>query len=111
MRGALTQPVGVFSVGTTWAADDPDLLLWIIATLADSERLVYQRYVARLSRAHRQALWDDYRIVGGLFGLAPGDMPARVEDIDAYMHDMVCGEELCVTPRARRIGLCLAASP
>lgn len=111
MRGELTEPVGVFSVGTKWGADDPDLLLWIIATLADSERLVYQRYVARLSRADRQALWDDYRIVGGLFGLAASDMPASVEDVDAYMHDMVCGGLLCVTPQARRLAIDIVLHP
>src|SRR6478609_5393361 len=34
-RGRLAEPAGPFPAGTPWAADDPDLLLWIIATLAD----------------------------------------------------------------------------
>ena len=69
-------PPGRFPAGTPWAADDPELLLWIIACLVDSAVLVYERYVTRLSRAERDAYWHDYRIVGRLFGLRDADMPA-----------------------------------
>src|SRR5215469_2934929 len=50
--------------GTPWAADDPELLLWIIACLVDSAVLVYERYVTRLTPSERDAYWDDYRVVG-----------------------------------------------
>ena len=45
VRGELTEPAGRFPAGTPYAADDPALLLWILATLVDSGLLVYQRYV------------------------------------------------------------------
>src|SRR3954466_6305266 len=39
VRGRLTLPAGRFPAGTPYAADDPVLLLWILAALADSSRL------------------------------------------------------------------------
>src|SRR3954462_3837965 len=36
VRGELAQPAGRFPAGTPFAADDPELLLWVLATLVDS---------------------------------------------------------------------------
>src|SRR5215204_3291838 len=41
VRGRLAEPAGRFPAGTPYAADDPALLLWILATLVDSALLVY----------------------------------------------------------------------
>ena len=61
--------------GTPYRADDPELLLWVLFTLFDSSVVVYRAYVGALDRGEEAALWRDYRIVGGLFGLAPDQMP------------------------------------
>src|SRR5215211_909342 len=76
VRGVLPEDAGPWPAGTPYAADDPELLLWILATLMDSASLVYRRYVGRLDRHELDALWADYRVVGGLFGLRDADMPA-----------------------------------
>src|SRR5690606_8452864 len=55
VRGELTAPAGRFPAGTPYAADDPALLLWILATLVDSGLVVYQRYVRDLTRDERDA--------------------------------------------------------
>src|SRR5687767_14013616 len=52
--------------------DRPDWLLWVLFTLYDSALVVYRRYVGSVDA---RALWRDYRVVGELFGLEPGDMP------------------------------------
>ncbi|MGZ5338593.1 MAG: oxygenase MpaB family protein, partial [Thermoleophilaceae bacterium] len=69
VRGALKQPVGRFAAGTEYRADDPELLLWVLFTLVDSSLVVYRAYVRGLSRGEEAALWQDYRVVGRLFGL------------------------------------------
>ncbi|MBV9715315.1 MAG: DUF2236 domain-containing protein [Solirubrobacterales bacterium] len=111
VRGVLSQPVGRFPAGTPWAADDAELLLWIIATLVDSALLVYQRYVGGLTRDERQAYWDDYRVVGRLFGLRRSDMPATIEDFEAYMDEMLSGDVLHVSPRARELAIDIVLHP
>ncbi len=111
VRGRLTEPAGRFAAGTPWAADDPDLQLWIIATLADSSLLVYERYVRTLRRAERQAYWDDYRVMGRLFGLADRHMPDRIGDLRAYVADMLGGDLLHVTPQAREVATDIVLHP
>jgi uncharacterized protein (DUF2236 family) len=110
-RGTLPVDAGRFPAGTPWAADDPDLLLWIIACLVDSAALVYDRYVERLTPAERDAYWADYRVIGRLFGLADADMPATWADFQAYMKDMLASGDLVVTPTAREVGIEVVLRP
>ncbi len=111
VRGVLPLAVGRFPAGTPWAADDPELLLWIIATLVDSGLLVYQRYVGALSRDERDRYWQDYRVMGRLFGLSDGDMPASIEGLESYLEEMLSGDLLCVSPAARELGIEIVLHP
>jgi uncharacterized protein (DUF2236 family) len=110
-HGTLPHAAGRFPAGTPWAADDPAMLLWIIACLVDSAVLVYERYVGRLSAAERDAYWADYRTVGRLFGLADADMPATWGDFEAYMNAMLRSGDLVVTPTAREVGIDIVLRP
>src|ERR1700759_3951241 len=69
LPGELRGAAGRFPAGTPYRADDPELLLWILAALAESAMLVYPKYVRSLSRDELDALWRDYRVVGRRFGL------------------------------------------
>jgi uncharacterized protein (DUF2236 family) len=111
VRGTLAEPAGPFPAGTPYAADDPALLLWILACIVDSSLLVYEKYVGRLSHAEREAYWQDYRQVGRLFGLRDRDMPERVEDFDAYVRGMLAGDELHITRRARELAIQIVMHP
>jgi uncharacterized protein (DUF2236 family) len=111
VRGELHEPAGRFPAGTPYRGDDPELLLWILAALADSALLVYSKYVRRLDRDARDALWRDYRVVGRHFGLAEGEMPASIEDFDAYMHDMLRSGDLLVTDEARELAIDIVLRP
>jgi uncharacterized protein (DUF2236 family) len=110
-RGTLPRDAGRFGAGTPWAADDPELLLWIIACLVDSAVLVYERYVTSLSAAERDAYWADYRVVGRLFGLRDADMPASWSAFQTYMKDMLRSGDLHVTPTAREVGIDVVLRP
>ena len=111
VRGALAEPAGRFPAGTPYAADAPELLLWILATLADSALTVYPRYVRALDRDERDALWRDYKVVGRLFGLADAELPETIEDFDAYMRGMLEGDDLHVTPDARELAVEIVMRP
>jgi uncharacterized protein (DUF2236 family) len=110
VRGTIPEQAGPYPAGTTYGADDPDLLLWILASLMDSADLVYRRYVGSLTRDERNELWQDYHVVGRLFGLADADMPQTIEDFDAYVARVV-REELWVTDRARDLGRQIVMHP
>lgn len=101
VRGELYEAAGRFPAGTPYAADDPELLLWILATLVDSGMVVYQRYVGQLTPGERESLWQDYRIFGRLFGLPDEAMPRDYDGFRRYMRRMLEGEDLHVTDEAR----------
>jgi uncharacterized protein (DUF2236 family) len=109
VRGAIAGPAGPYPAGTRYRADDPELLLWVLFTLVDSAVVVYRTYVGALSRDEEAALWQDYRLVGRLFGLAGDDMPATLDDLDTYRRSMLEGDRLHVSgwarERARKIVL------
>jgi uncharacterized protein (DUF2236 family) len=108
VRGTLDAPAGRFPAGTPYRADDPELLLWILAALADSGMVVFGKYVGRLDR---DALWRDYRVVGERFGLAGDEMPATATELDAYLRAMLDGGDLCVTEPARRLAVDIVLRP
>ena len=111
VRGVTAEPAGRFPAGTPYAADDPVLLFWILATLVDSALVVYQKYVRPLTRDERDAYWQDYRVIGNLFGLHDDQMPATIEDFDAYMDDMLAGADLFVTDEARALAVQIVMHP
>ncbi len=111
IRGELKRPAGRFPAGTPFAADDPELLLWVLATLVDSALVFYDKYVESMSEAERDAYWQDYRVVGGLFGLKDDEMPADIGEFDAYMHAMLNGSDLHVTSAARELALQIVMRP
>ncbi len=100
--GTLPHDLGPYPAGTAYRADDPDLVLWVLYTLVDSAEVVYGRYVRPLDEQQRAAFWEDYKVVGRLFGLRKRELPATVEDLDAYGQGMLEGETLMVTDWARR---------
>jgi uncharacterized protein (DUF2236 family) len=97
VRGKLDRDAGPFPAGTPYAADDPALLMWVLFSLVDSGIVVYERFVKTMRLAEKEAYWRDFRVVGGLFGLADSEMPADVEELDAYRHDMYASGDLVVT--------------
>lgn len=89
-------------------ADDPEFLLWILACLADSAQAVYERMLRRLSDAEREDYWQDYLLVGELFGLPRSEAPPDYAGYRRYMRERLASDELAVLPEAREIGLKVA---
>jgi uncharacterized protein (DUF2236 family) len=109
--GKLRTRVGPYPAGTEYRADDPELLLWVLFTLVDSGLVVYRTYVGSLSREEEAAYWDDYRVVGRLFGLRVGDMPRTLADLDDYRRSMLESDSLYVTDWARERARAIVLDP
>jgi uncharacterized protein (DUF2236 family) len=104
VRGELDRPVGPIPAGTPYAADRPDLLLWILGCLADSALAIYRSFVGPLADpAHRERFWSDYLLLGELFGLPRQAAPSDYAAFRDYMHDRICSNQLFVTEEAREL--------
>lgn len=103
VSGTLAGPAGPFPAGTPYSAHDPDLLLWVHATLLDSILLVYERTVAPLSTAERDAYLaaavDGMQRIGVPFGRAPRTAGA----LEAYLGGMLGSGTLAVTPETQAV--------
>ncbi|MFL5845672.1 MAG: oxygenase MpaB family protein [Solirubrobacteraceae bacterium] len=111
VHGTLKEPAGRFPAGAPWRADDPELLLWILATLVDSNLLVYQRYVRRLDRDEQEAYWQDFRLLGKLFGLPYKHQPADLDAFEDYVAAMLASGDLFVGETARRLAVEIVMRP
>jgi uncharacterized protein (DUF2236 family) len=111
VSGRLPSDAGRFAKGTPYSALDPELMLWVLFTMYDSSQLAYETFVRRLSEDERRGFWNDYRLVGRLFGLDDADMPATLADVDAYRTEMLEGDTLHITDWARRRGRQIALEP
>lgn len=85
VRGKTPAHYGPIPKGTPYAASDPELGLWVLATLADSALVYYERIFGAIRDEERERYWSEYRRVGELFGLPPGSMPADVAELREYM--------------------------
>lgn len=101
VRGKLAEDTGPFPAGTPYAADDPELLMWVLFSLVDSGIVVYERFVAAMSQDEKEAYWSDFRVVGGLFGLGEEEMPADLAELDDYRELMYASGRLHVSEWAR----------
>jgi uncharacterized protein (DUF2236 family) len=105
VRGSISCPAGPHPAGTPYAADRPDMLLWILACLADSALAVYRAFVAPLADpAQRERFWSDYLLMGELFGLPRSEVPPDYEAFRDYMRARLRSDDLFVTDDARELG-------
>jgi uncharacterized protein (DUF2236 family) len=103
VQGTLAEPMGPFPAGTRYSASDPDLLLWVHATLVDSALAVHSQWVRPLSGSEQRSYYEDMKTVARLFGTPSRVIPPTLDDFRDYFDRMLEGEEIVVTDKAREI--------
>jgi uncharacterized protein (DUF2236 family) len=103
VHGVLTEGTRAFPVGTRYDARDPELLLWVHATLVDSALAAYERLVCPLDGATRDAFVADSAGVATRLGAPDARVPRCAADLDACVAGMLAGPLLEPTPGARRL--------
>jgi len=89
--------------GPDYSAMDPDLLMWVQATLVYSAVRAYRAFVGPLTAAEADRYYQDTKEIGALLGIPPSIYPANVEELDAYLQDMIGRGEVAVGDDARRM--------
>jgi len=75
--------------GPGYTARDPELSLWVHATLVDSTIAVADAWLEPLSTPRRAAFYAETRPVGRAFGVPEALLPADLEAFERYLADML----------------------
>ena len=75
--------------GPGYAARDPELGLWVHATLIDSTIAVADAWLEPLPADRRAAFYEETRPIGRAFGVPDAMLPADLEAFERYVADML----------------------
>jgi uncharacterized protein (DUF2236 family) len=95
--------------GTSYSALDPELLLWVHATLVDSSLVAYERFVHPLRPNVRERLYLEMRRMGTAFGVPEDLHPPTYAEFRAYMDRTIA--QLEIGEEGRRVARAVLSQP
>lgn len=102
--------VGVGDDGTPYRALDPELLLWVWATLLDTAVDLYQRCVEPLTDAEIERYYQESKGLAVAVGVPAEMCPADWDALQSYFANVV-KNDLRVTDGARAVATAVLAPP
>ncbi len=98
--------------GSGYSARDPELSLWVHATLIESTIAAYDAWLEPLSRERRARFYDETKPVGRAFGIPNRLLPADIDAFDSYYAAMLAPEgPVHPTPVARDLARTILRPP
>lgn len=101
VKGKTPARYGPVAKGTPYDASDPELGLWVLATLAGSALVYYERIFGALPARERDRYWGEYRQVGELLGLPPESMPTTHSGLESYVNGRLRDGSLWISAERR----------
>jgi uncharacterized protein (DUF2236 family) len=111
VRGVTDEDYGPIPAGTEYAASDPRLGLWVLASLADSALVYHERIFGALDPDDRERYWTEYRRVGALLGLPDDAMPATCGDLRDYLDGRLTDGSLWISDDRREAAKQMVLAP
>jgi uncharacterized protein (DUF2236 family) len=111
VHGELPIAAGRFPAGTPYSAEDPDLVLWVHATLLESIPMIYDLVVAPLTGAERDAYCAEAAPVAIDLAARERDVPRTWRDLQQYLDRMYTSGSIAVSPQARTLAASVLAPP
>jgi uncharacterized protein (DUF2236 family) len=102
---------GQTAAGVPYTARDPELLMWVHATLVDTALVVYRQWVGALSEADAAAYYEEMKTAARLFGTPDEVMPSTYADFRLYMTGMLDGTTIHAGETAREIAAAVMHPP
>ncbi|MCF7673883.1 MAG: DUF2236 domain-containing protein [Akkermansiaceae bacterium] len=95
----------------SYSAFEPDLLLWVLATLIDASIKGYEFSWGPLPDGRREILYRDFRRFGSYFGLGEDHGPADYTAFAAYFAGMLANDVLGSHPLCAAIATSVVRPP
>jgi uncharacterized protein (DUF2236 family) len=89
--------------GIPYDARDPQLLMWVHATLVDSAIVAYDLFVKPLSLAEKARYYEDSKKLAELFDIPSAIVPRSLGEFSAYFDKMLQGNTIAVESVARSL--------
>ncbi len=86
VRGALPVATGSLPAGTPYRATDPDLALWVFATLVWTALVVTDGFLRPVPAEERDAYYQDMTEFARLFGVPRSALPHDYAGLHRYVH-------------------------
>jgi len=77
--------------GEPYRALDPELLLWVHATLIDTSLAMYERFVGHLTPAELERYYEEMKALGEAYSIPREAMPTDYEAFRRYWDSMLAG--------------------
>jgi uncharacterized protein (DUF2236 family) len=98
--------------GPSYSARDPELSLWVHATLVDSTIVAADSWLNPEPREARRRYYEETRPIGRAFGVPAARLPRDLDAFEAYVMGMLePGSPIHVTPTARELGVAVLNPP
>ena len=110
VQGSTTERLGPFPPGTGYAASDPELMLWVHATLVESSLAAFERFVRPLTADERERYVGEMNLVARLFGMPADVLPPTYQDFRVYFEGRLAGGDITVTAPARKVASVILAA-
>ena len=102
LRRAHRRVAGRDDQAEAYRALEPELLLWVHATLIDTSLTIYERYVATLTPRERNLYYEEMKTLGEAYSIPRDAMPADYTAFRRYWASMLAGG-LRVTGTTREV--------
>jgi uncharacterized protein (DUF2236 family) len=111
VHGELKTATRRFPQGTPYSAEDPDLVLWVHATLLESVPMAYERFVRPLTIAERDAYCAEAAPIAVALRARSDEVPRTWAETKAYLDRMYGSGALEVTEQARTLARAVLSPP
>lgn len=111
VHGELKTATRQFPQGTPYSAEDPDLVLWVHATLLESVPMAYERFVGPLTIAERDAYCAEAAPIAVALMARSDEVPRTWAEARAYLDRMYASQTLEVTEQARTLASAVLSPP
>jgi uncharacterized protein (DUF2236 family) len=111
VHGRLREAAGPFASGTPYSAEDPDLVLWVHATLLESLPLTYRTLVGPLTAEQLDAYCAESASVAEELGARRSEVPRTWHDTLTYLDRGYRSGIATVSAEAREVAAAVLSRP
>jgi uncharacterized protein (DUF2236 family) len=111
INGCLPAAIGPYAAGARYSAEDPDLVLWVHATLLESLTVVHHLLIEPVALHERDAHCQEAAAVAIALGARNSEVPRTWQELRRYMARMYACGDIIVSPQARTLATALLLPP